>query len=335
MTIRSSSVQEPWRRRPDALRFSRRLLVTAAVVALTAAVAAPAGARTRLTPAADTVAPVLVNDPFEQMNRHFYAANRKFDHAVLRPAALGYQKVVPRPLRKGLHNLLANLGEPLVFLNDMLQLKIGRAAKTAARFATNTTVGLGGLVDAATSAKLEHHDNDFGTTLARYGAPPGPYLFLPVFGPSTVRDLIGSGVDFAANPLKTPRTQGVLAVNATTILVGGLDQRADAESDLEAIDSMGTDAYATMRSLYLQNRLAEVTGAPVTIDNLPQFDDPAAPAAVAVAAATAPTEVAAAEAPTAVATSQDVQTTAAAKPLITGPAIATPISLATSGPNTH
>ncbi len=269
------------------------------------------------------------------MNRHFYEANRKFDHAILRPAALAYEKVVPRPLRKGLHNLIANLGEPLVFLNDMLQLKVGKAAKTAVRFAANSTVGLGGMVDAATSTGLTHHDNDFGTTLARYGVPPGPYLFLPVFGPSTVRDLIGSGVDLAANPLKTPRFEGVAAVRATSILVSGLDQRADADSDLEAIDSMGTDGYATMRSLYLQNRLAEVTGAPVTIDNLPQFDDPAAPAPVGVAAATLPTDAATAETPTVVATSQDVQTTAAAKPLITGPAITSPISLATSGPNTH
>ena len=312
---------------PNRPRLLRCLLLTAAVLTLVV-VARPANAHTPLTPpSSNVIAPVVVNDPFEKVNRRFYAINRGIDRAILRPAALGYEKITPGPLRRGLHHMIANLGEPLVFLNDLLQLKIGKAAKTAVRFATNSTVGLGGLVDAATSAGLEHHDNDFGTTLARYGLPSGPYVFLPLLGPSTVRDLIGSGVDMAANPLKVPKFEGLRAVKTTTILVGGLDQRASAETDLEAIESMGTDSYATMRSLYLQNRLAEINDAPVTVDTLPNFDDPGAPAPVAIAAA--PT--------TAVAPTVATQAVAE-KP--TGPVEATTppatsISLVMTGPITH
>lgn len=313
-------------RSTDRPRLLRCLLLSAAVLTLVA-VARPASAHTPLTPSSDNIPTVVVNDPFEKVNRRFYIINRGIDRAILRPAALGYEKITPGPLRRGLHHLLANLGEPLVFLNDLLQLKIGKAAKTAVRFATNSTVGLGGLVDAATSAGLAHHDNDFGTTLARYGIPSGPYVFLPLLGPSTVRDLIGSGVDMAANPLKVPKFEGLRAVNRTSIVLGGLDQRASADSDLEAIESMGTDSYATMRSLYLQNRLAEINDAPVTVDTLPSFDDPGAPTPVAIAAAPA-----AAAAPT------EATTAVVEKP--PGPVAATsppttPISLVMTGPNTQ
>ena len=311
---------------PNRPRLLRCLLLTAAVLTLVI-VARPASAHTPLTPSSNAIPTVVVNDPFEKVNRRFYIINRGIDRAILRPAALGYEKITPGPLRRGLHHLIANLGEPLVFLNDLLQLKIAKAAKTVVRFATNSTVGLGGLVDAATSAGFEHHDNDFGTTLARYGIPSGPYVFLPLLGPSTVRDLIGSGVDMAANPLKVPKFEGLRAVKTTSIVLGGLDQRASAETDLEAIDSMGTDTYATMRSLYLQNRLAEINGAPVTVDTLPSFDDPGAPTPVAIA-----------QAPATVVS--PVEATPAVAEMPPGPVAATspstpPISLVMTGPITH
>ena len=227
-------------------------------------------------------------DPWEKVNRRFYKVNRKVDSAVLRPAALAYEKAMPSPIRKGLHNFLANLGEPMVFINDILQLKIAKGAKTVARFAANSTVGLGGLMDPAKKMGLQHHDNNFGVTLARYGVPSGPYVFLPLLGPSTVRDLVASGVSLAANPLTFMKFGGVGVFHTSTTLVAGLDQRAEADPDLQAIDEMGTDSYATMRSLYLQNQRAEIAGGQVDIANLPDFDDPgeaAAPEAVQTAAA--------------------------------------------------
>jgi len=227
-------------------------------------------------------------DPWEKVNRRVYKANRKVDAAVLRPAAMAYKKVMPRPIRRGLRNFLANLGEPMVFINDILQMKIAKGVKTVARFAANSTFGVGGLMDPATKAGLKHHDNNFGVTLARYGVPAGPYVFLPLLGPSTVRDLVGSGVDLAANPLTFAKFSGVNVFHTSTTLVAGLDERAEADPDLKAIDEMGTDSYATMRSLYLQNARAEITGGEVDIANLPDFDDPgeaAAPEAVQTVAA--------------------------------------------------
>ncbi len=210
-------------------------------------------------------------DPWEKVNRRFYKVNKAIDGAVLRPAAMAYEKVMPNPIRKGLHNFLANLGEPMVFINDILQLKIAKGAKTVVRFATNSTFGVGGLMDPATKGGFKHHDNNFGITLARYGVPEGPYLFLPVLGPSTLRDLVGSGVSLAANPFVFAKFSGAGVINTSKTLVAGLDERAEADPDLKAIDEMGTDSYATMRSLYLQNQRAEIDGGQVEHRQSAQF----------------------------------------------------------------
>jgi phospholipid-binding lipoprotein MlaA len=258
-------------------------------------------------------------DPWEKVNRRVYKVNRKVDAAMLRPAAMAYEKVTPKPVRKGLRNFLANLGEPMVFINDILQLKIAKGAKTVVRFATNSTFGVGGLMDPATKAGFKHHDNNFGVTLARYGVPPGPYVFVPLLGPSTVRDLVGSGVDLAANPLTFAKFSGVGAFHTSTTLVAGLDERVEADPDLKAIDEMGADTYATMRSLYLQNRRAQITGGEVDIANLPDFDDPgdaAAPEAVQTAAV----EPAAPE----------TVESATAEPSMDGPSGATTVSVASA-----
>ena len=273
----------PARRRPTSA-----LLAAAALVALAAA-AAPAAAQTNGG---------AVDDPMEGVNRQFYKLHQGIDRVLLRPAAFAYQRIFPKVVRRALHNFLGNIDEPLIFANDLLQLRVAHAGRTAVRFATNTTFGAAGLFDPATKAGFPHHDNDFGETLARYGIAPGPYVFLPLMGPSTLRDLIGSGVEFAANPLTlagyhslggfnaaaiagalTHRTS-LGAFNAAAIVVGGLDQRVAADGDLKQIDQMGTDSYATLRSLYLQSRQAEISGGDtVNIQTLPDFDDaPMSPA---------------------------------------------------------
>jgi phospholipid-binding lipoprotein MlaA len=300
-------------------RRASALAASAAAVALLAG-AAPADARTSLSPSSETGAVAAKpNDPFEWLNRRFYALHRALDHVFLRPAAFIYEKVVPRPLRTGVHNFVANLNEPLVFANDVLQLRFKRAGRTAVRFAANSTFGVGGLVDVAANTGLPHHDNDFGVTLARYGARPGPYIFLPLMGPSNLRDLTGAAVDFVADPFTFAHYSALGAFNATTLVVGGLDQRAEAESDLERIDEMGTDSYATMRSLYTQNRQAEIDDRPIDIQNLPSFDDPPA-----VSASAAPTmSLAAASAQPAAPAPQTVQPAASA-PAPVAPAAAEP-----------
>ncbi len=264
------------------------LLATAAFLVLIGAEPSAASAATSLHPAAGAkVAPA--HDPWEWLNRRFYALNRVIDRVILRPASIVYETLVPRPLRRGVHNFVGNLDEPLVFTNDLLQFRLSRAGRTLTRFAANSSFGVGGLFDVATSAGIAHHDNDFGVTLARYGAPAGPYVFLPLLGPTTVRDLAGSSIDFFADPLTFAHYHALAAFDTTTFVVGGLDQRSNAESDLQEIDQMGTDSYATMRSLYLQNRQAEIEdGSAVDIQNLPDFDDPGATAQAQAAPAPTP-----------------------------------------------
>ena len=222
---------------------------------------------------------VGVEDPFESLNRRFYAIHQGIDHAIFRPLALGYSHATSGPVGKGLHHLITEIGEPVVFGNDLAQLRIKRAGVTLARFLINATVGLAGLTDPATKMGLPYHDNGFGTTLGRWGFKPGPYIFLPLVGPTTLRDLIGTGVDFYSDPLGRIHyhDRGDVLVGVTVI--GGLDLRANSDADLKQIESMGTDSYATLRSLYLQEREAEIHGgAPVSIQDLPDFDDPGASA---------------------------------------------------------
>ena len=256
-----------------------------------AAVSVAAAARTK-----DSFAP---NDPWEKLNRRFYALNRVIDHTLLRPLALGYSHNTPRPLQRLLHNFVTDISEPLVFMNDVVQLKPKRALRTFARFATNSLIGIGGLFDPATGLGVPHRDNGFGDTLGRYGVGPGPYIYLPLMGPSTVRDLFGTGVDVVTQPIGFIRYHGDTAVLLGTFFISGLDQRAAADPDLQAIDSMGTDSYATLRSFYLQNRQSEITGGVVKIEDLPDFGDTpqAAPADPADPAA-APPAAAAPQSPT-------------------------------------
>jgi phospholipid-binding lipoprotein MlaA len=204
-------------------------------------------------------------DPLEGFNRKMFALNQALDKALYRPAAMGYQHVVPKPVRTGLRHFFDNLGEPVVFVNDLLQLRIGRAAGTLVRFAINSTVGIGGLIDVARTRAihLPHHRNSFGDTLAWYGVGPGPYIFLPLVGPTTLRDLLGGPFDdalvpavllskFAGKPFDT------VPFLAASVIIPGLDLRAQADPELRALLGGAVDPYATLRSAWLQNRAAEI-----------------------------------------------------------------------------
>ena len=242
------------------------------------------------------------DDPLESFNRSMYVVHRTLDHWIFGPAARAYTTVLPQPLRKGLRNLINNLKEPGIAFNDLLQAHPTRAGKTTGRFLINSTVGLGGLMDIAYNAGLPHHDNGFGTTAARYGIKPGPYLFIPFIGPTNFRDILGQAADIATDPLGWQPFRNGQVIYARAI-VDGLDQRAEADTELKTIDDMSADPYASLRSLYEQNRAVQVqeaiTGVPgsatPSFDELPDPGatppDPAAPAPVqpqAVPAAPAP-----------------------------------------------
>ena len=213
-------------------------------------------------------------DPWEQLNRLNYAIEDSLDRHLLGPVALVFRALTPGPIGRGLHNVLVNLSEPSVFINDVLQLRLKKAGVTAERFVTNSTVGVLGLIDVAGKLGLPHHDNEFGVTLGRYGVHPGPYMYLPFGGPTTVRDLVGTGVDLLIDPMHWTRFANQAEINGARLVVGGLDTRDATEGQLNTLLSDATDPYATLRSVYLQNKQGEIDGEgpPST---LPTFDEPA------------------------------------------------------------
>jgi phospholipid-binding lipoprotein MlaA len=212
-------------------------------------------------------------DPWEHLNRINYTIENALDRHLLRPIGRLYAALTPGPIGKGVHNVLVNLSEPTVFFNDVLQLRFKRAGVTAGRFVTNSTIGLLGLIDVANKLGLPHHNNEFGVTLGRYGFYSGPYMFLPLGGPTTVRDLFGSGVDLLMDPFHWIRVTSQAEVNGVRLVVGGLDLRQQSGAQLDALLSDATDPYATLRSVYLQNKQAEIEGESAPLD-LPSFDAP-------------------------------------------------------------
>jgi phospholipid-binding lipoprotein MlaA len=202
------------------------------------------------------------NDPLEPTNRVFYAINNGIDTVILRPAALAYRYVVPGPVREGIHNVLANIGTPVQLVNDILEAKPRRAGDTTMRFLINTTAGLLGIFDVATKWGYPDHDADFGMTLALWGVPEGPFLFLPVLGPSDPRDASGFVAGIALDPFTWigtgPNKPGWSAFKWSRQGLNAIDQRERVLDSLDQIKKTALDPYATFRSLYRQHRHAQI-----------------------------------------------------------------------------
>lgn len=211
------------------------------------------------------------HDPFERTNRAVFAFNSSFNDTVTLPIAWAYVYRLPPRLTTGLNNFLANTESPVTFANDVLQGEFTRAGETLGRFFLNTVGGLGGFVDVAAKNGLPPHVSDFGQTLARYGVPSGPFLVLPIIGPSTPRDMLGTGVDLAADPLfYIPADWSLLSRAGTVIGVHALapfQQNAASLVLRRDLAKGSVDAYATMRSVYLQQRARQIEPA------LPSMDD--------------------------------------------------------------
>jgi len=201
------------------------------------------------------------NDPLEPTNRVFYAINNGLDTVILRPLALGYRAVVPGPVREGVHNVLANLGSPVVLGNDILSGKPRRAGDTTMRFLINTTAGVLGIFDVATKWGYKDHDADFGMTMANWGVPEGPFLFLPVLGPTDPRDAAGFGVDIAMDPFTwvgPPSSTGLTVFKWTRYGLNAVDSRERFLDPIDQIKKTALDPYATFRSLFRQHRHAQI-----------------------------------------------------------------------------
>jgi len=199
------------------------------------------------------------NDPFEDTNRAIFTFNEAVDHAVLVPVAKAYRTVLPPPVRSALHNFLENLNGPVIFANDALQGHPELAGKTLARLAINTTAGVGGMFDVAGLIGIPYHSNDLGVTLATWGFVDGPYMVIPVLGPSNVRDLIGQVGDSFADPGDYVAGQHQLLWAAIVrTAVSGIDVRSRNIENLADIEKTALDYYATIRSLYRQRREAQI-----------------------------------------------------------------------------
>jgi len=203
--------------------------------------------------------PPIPGDPLESVNQKSFEAVQVVDSAVIAPVAQGYKKGIPKPVRKGLRNILNNLNEPINFLNFLLQLKPGKAIKSLGRFTINSTIGIGGVMDVAKKKpfNLPHHPNGFGNTLAYYGVGPGPYLFLPLIGSTNVRDLVGRVGDLAVLPTAVgkPFTDPALALSRGS--VAALDERVANDEMLKRINE-SDNPYLSMREFYMEKRKAEI-----------------------------------------------------------------------------
>jgi len=199
------------------------------------------------------------NDPFEPANRYIFEVNRFLDEFMLKPAAAWYDAALPQPAQDGVQRFLANLRLPWTAVNDFFQGRPDRVYQAVARFVINSTVGILGLFDVATGWGFPHHDEDSGQTFATMGAPEGPYLMLPIFGPSNPRDAFGLVVDYLVDPVNiVGRNNGIENVSTIRGATTAIDNRNRNGQVIEDLEKRSTDFYATVRSVYRQRRDAQI-----------------------------------------------------------------------------
>ncbi len=200
------------------------------------------------------------SDPLQGLNLQSFSVVQSVDDAVTGPVSMAYKNTVPSPIRSGLRNVLSNLQEPIVSLNYLLQLKPGKSLETLGRFAINSTIGVAGLFDVAKKPpfKLPRRTNGFGYTLGYYGVKPGPYLYLPLMGPTTVRDLIGRVVDLSVLPFAVGKPFNKPAFAIPTTVIRLLDERAEGDEAMRELLDDSADPYDTIRTNYLRTRQAEI-----------------------------------------------------------------------------
>ena len=202
------------------------------------------------------------NDPYEQTNRRIFTFNQRLDRVALRPTAERYVKYVPEGVRDSIHNALENLDAPAIFTNDLLQGRPKDAGATLGRFVLNSTFGVGGIMDVATPLGIPRHDSDFGQTLAVWGVGEGPYLVLPIIGPSNPRDGVGYLVDSFADPLDQYLQDSDMSWVAEMRF--GITVVTVVDANVEVLDDLkrsSMDYYGALRSAYRQRRASQITEA--------------------------------------------------------------------------
>ena len=219
-----------------------------------------------------------VYDPWEGWNRRVFAFNEVVDRSAVEPVARAYRAVTPGFFRDGVNNVLTNLRQPVVFANTVLQGNPDASATTFGRFVINSTVGVVGIFDVASGLGVEKHEEDFGQTLGVWGVEPGPFLVLPVLGPSNLRDALGFGVDNAFDPINyaefdEPITDTEFRIGRA--VVGAVATRERLIGTFETLRSQ-PEPYIAMRRTYSSQRKAAIRNGEIEEDrykDLPDFDD--------------------------------------------------------------
>lgn len=251
-------------------RMHGKALRIAALAVFLASVAACA------TPPTDPAAKAefdRTNDPIEPFNRRMFAFNLYVDDNVGKPVAKSYRDNVPKFVRDRFRDLYDNFSSPVTFINDVLQGESGRAAETATRFWVNSFFGMAGFFDVAAQYGLKKHKEDFGQTLAVWGAGEGPYLMIPILGPSNPRDLSGKIVDAFSNPITYVLPGSATYLEIVAGVVDKVDERAGLLEPMDELRRTSLDFYAAVRSLYRQNRESEISNGKIKKPPLPGEDE--------------------------------------------------------------
>lgn len=194
-------------------------------------------------------------DPIEGFNRAMFAFNEGLDTAILKPVATGYEAVLPSPIRTGVTNFFGNIDDLFIGVNNLLQGKVPEAFSDLGRVVINTTIGLLGVLDVASEAGLEKHDEDFGQTFGRWGVGNGAYVVIPLFGPRTVRDTVGLVLDVAADPVANHEPT---RVRDAALVLRLVNDRAILLPADKVIEEAALDKYSYMRDAYLQRRRNQI-----------------------------------------------------------------------------
>jgi phospholipid-binding lipoprotein MlaA len=216
-------------------------------------------------------------DPFEPFNRKMMQFNEGVDAVALKPAATAYREILPPLVRTGVSNFFGNLGDVWSFVNSLLQLRLQAAGENFMRVNVNTVFGLGGILDVASELHIERHKEDFGQTLGRWGVPTGPYLVLPLLGPSTLRDTIALPIDRQGNPVHYvdpwDTRYSLYALHA-------IDVRANLLRAGSVLDEAALDKYSFTRDAHLQRRRSQIfdTEKPSSFRRETEPDDGSIPA---------------------------------------------------------
>jgi phospholipid-binding lipoprotein MlaA len=209
-------------------------------------------------------------DPLEPMNRAIFNFNEGLDQAVVKPVATAYRDVVPEPVRGWVRNFFSNIGDLFIGFNNIIQGKPDEGLQDWVRFAVNSFFGVFGINDVASDMGLEKHDEDFGQTFGRWGIGEGPYLVLPIFGPSTLRDGVGKGIDLYTDPVGQVHPNGV---RNSAIVVRGVSTRADLLDASRILDEASLDRYIFLRDAFLQRRRNQVYDGSPPRQPRERFDD--------------------------------------------------------------